>query len=73
MDYFSVVRMYLRFYNSREILNIVFMSMAVLHSGDLTLVSETASSASPDQGSHRLTAVRDLPPMDMAFTPVHSH
>lgn len=32
---------------SREILNIVFMSVAVLHSGDLTLVSETAAFHKP--------------------------
>lgn len=73
MDFFSVFGMYMNFYTSREIFNIVFMSVAVLHSGNLTLVNETASSTSPDRGSHRLTAVPDLPLMNMTFTPVHSH
>lgn len=71
--FFSVVRMYVNFYISREILNIVFMTVAVVQSGDLTLVSETASSTSRDRGSRRLTAVPDLPLVDVTFTPVHSH
>lgn len=73
MDFFSVVRMYVNFCTSREILNILFMSVAVLHSGDLALASETASSTSPDLGNHGLTAVPDLLLMDMTFPPVHSH
>lgn len=73
MDFFSVVGMYMNFYTSREISNIVFMSVAVLHSGDFTVVSETACSTSPDGGSRRLTAAPDLPLTATTSTPVHSH
>lgn len=70
--FFSIDRTYVNFCTSREILNIVFMSVAVLHSGDLALASETASSTSPDLGNHRLSALPDLLLMDMTSPPVHS-
>lgn len=54
-------------------LNIVFMSVAVLHSSDPSFISETVSLTSPDQGSHGLFAVSNLPLTDMSFTPMHTH
>lgn len=60
----------MNFCTSGEILNIVFMSVAVLHSGDLALASEAAASTSPDLGNHGLSAVPRLLLMNMTFPPV---
>lgn len=72
IDFFSADRIYMNFCISGEILNIVLMSVAVLHSGNLALASETSSSTSPDLGNHGLSAVPDLLLMDITFPPVHS-
>lgn len=71
--FFSADRMYVNFCTSGEILSIMLMSVAVLHSGDLALASGTASCTSPDLGNHGLSAVPDLLLMDMTSPPVHRH